>query len=77
MDAQSAALALHDINSVRETQGVIDSFNKMWEYGNKHLEYSNLNYKLNDRAGKRKKDKARIEEIKKTIKNKHQIYLHF
>ncbi|WP_295282173.1 hypothetical protein [Veillonella sp.] len=66
MDAQSAALALHDINSVRETQGVIDSFNKMWEYGNKHLEYSNLNYKLMTGQAT-EEDKARIEELKKQL----------
>ena len=66
MDAQSAALALHDINSVRETQGVIDSFNKMWEYGNKHLEYSNLNYKLKTGQAT-EEDKARIDELKKQL----------
>lgn len=66
MDAQSAALALHDINSVRETQGVIDSFNKMWEYGNKHLEYSNLNYKLMTGQAT-EEDKARIAELKKQL----------
>ena len=66
MDAQSAALALHDINSVRETQGVIDSFNKMWEYGNKHLEYSNLNYKLMTGQAT-EEDKARIDELKKQL----------
>lgn len=66
MDAQSAALALHDINSVRETQGVIDSFNKMWEYGNKHLEYSNLNYKLMTGQAT-EEDKARIDELRKQL----------
>lgn len=66
MDAQSAALALHDINNVRETQNVIDSFNKMWEYGNKHLEYSNLNYKLMTGQAT-EEDKNRIDELKKEL----------
>lgn len=62
-DPQSAALALHDIDNVRQTKTIVESFTKMLEYGNRQLEYKNLNYKLaNGKATDA--DKARIAEIK-------------
>lgn len=68
MDPQQAALALHDIDSVRQTKTVIDSFTKMLEYGNLQLEYKNLNYKLmNGQATD--DDKARIADLSKQLED--------
>lgn len=66
-DPQSAALALHDIKSVRDTKTIIQSFTEMLEYGNKQLEYKNLNYKLmNGKATD--EDKARLAELGDQLK---------
>lgn len=66
-DPQSAALALHDIKSVRDTKTIIQSFTEMLEYGNKQLEYKNLNYKL--MSGKATDtDKARLAELGDQLK---------
>lgn len=68
MDPQSAALALHDINSVRQTKTVIDSFTKMLEYGNLQLEYKNLNYKLMNGTAT-DDDKTRIADLSKQLED--------
>lgn len=67
MDPQAAALALHDIESIRSTKGVIDTFTKMLEFGNVKLEYDNLKYK--EMIGKANdNDKARMEDLKQRMK---------
>lgn len=66
MDPKEAALALHDINSVRETQGIIESFNKMFEYGNKRLEYDNIQYKIMTGEAT-EDDRQRADELKKEL----------
>lgn len=66
MDPKEAALALHDMNSVRETQGIIESFNKMFEYGNKRLEYDNIQYKIMTGEAT-EDDRLRADELKKEL----------
>lgn len=46
MSPSDAALALHNIESVRSTHSVIESFTHFLEAGNKKLEYDNLQYKI-------------------------------
>ena len=41
-----AALALHDMDSVRQTHGIVETFNHFIALGNKELEYNNLQYKI-------------------------------
>lgn len=68
MDPQAAALALHDIRSIRQTHGVIDSFAKMLEYGNKKLEHDNLYYKrMNGEVTEA--EIKRMEELDKELMN--------
>ena len=68
MDSQAAALALHDIRSIRQTHGVIDSFTKMLEYGNKKLEHDNLYYKrMNGEVTEA--EIKRMEELDKELMN--------
>lgn len=68
MDPQAAALALHDIRSIRQTHGVIDSFTKMLEYGNKKLEHDNLYYKrMNGEVTEA--EIKRMEELGKELMN--------
>ena len=42
---QDAALALHHMSEVRTTHGIVESFRSMLEFGNRQLEYNNLQYK--------------------------------
>ena len=46
MSPRDAALALHDIESVRQTHGIVETFTHFLAVGNKKLEYDNLQYKI-------------------------------
>ena len=46
MNPRDAALALHDIESVRQTHGIVETFTHFLELGNKRLEFNNLMYKV-------------------------------
>ncbi len=46
MNPRDAALALHDIESVRQTHGIVETFTHFLAHGNKKLEYDNLQYKI-------------------------------
>ncbi|BEU87459.1 hypothetical protein TAMA11512_09230 [Selenomonas sp. TAMA-11512] len=46
MNPRDAALALHDIESVRSTRSIIETFTHFLEVGNKRLELNNLGYKM-------------------------------
>lgn len=46
MSPRDAALALHDIESVRQTHGIVETFTHFLELGNKRLEFNNLMYKV-------------------------------
>jgi hypothetical protein len=46
MSSRDAALALHDIESVRQTHGIVETFTHFLAVGNKKLEYDNLQYKI-------------------------------
>lgn len=46
MNPRDAALALHDIESVRQTHGIVETFAHFLELGNKRLEFNNLMYKV-------------------------------
>lgn len=46
MSPRDAALALHDIESVRQTHGIVETFTHFLATGNKKLEYDNLHYKI-------------------------------
>ena len=46
MSPRDAALALHDIESVRQTHGIVETFTHFLAHGNKKLEYDNLQYKI-------------------------------
>lgn len=50
-DVQGAALVLHDMESLRTAHGVVDTFWEMLEFGNKKLEFDNLQYKLMNGKG--------------------------
>ena len=68
MSPQDAALALHQIDEVRQTHGIIDSWQTMLEYGNKELEYGNLQYKI--MQGKAdENDLARAAQLEEQLKN--------
>lgn len=68
MSPQDAALALHQIDAVRRTHGIIDSWQTMLEYGNKELEYGNLQYKI--MQGKAdENDMARAAELEEQLKS--------
>ncbi|MBQ6481701.1 MAG: hypothetical protein IJI45_11330 [Anaerolineaceae bacterium] len=68
MDPEGAAVALHDMQTVKNTRGVVDTFMTFLEKGNTELEYNNLQYKImmgraTDEEVKRAEDlKARVEE---------------
>ena len=67
-----AALALHDMDSVRQTHGIVETFNHFIALGNKELEYNNLQYKImTNRADDNDRERAAdlermIAEDKKT-----------
>lgn len=68
MSPQDAALALHQIDEVRRTHGIIDSWQTMLEYGNKELEYGNLQYKI--MQGKAdENDMARAAQLEEQLKS--------
>ena len=46
MNPRDAALALHDIESVRQTHGIVETFTHFIELGNKRIEFNNLMYKV-------------------------------
>lgn len=67
MDPEGAAVALHDMQTVKNTRDVVDTFKTFLEKGNTELEYNNLQYKImmgraTDEEIKRAEDlKARVE----------------
>lgn len=66
MDPEGAALALHNLDAVRSTHGIIDTFQKMLERGNVKLEYDNLQYKIMMGAAD-DNDRQRAEDLKKQL----------
>lgn len=66
MDKEGAAIALHNLDAVRSTHGIIDTFQKMLERGNVKLEYDNLQYKIMMGAAD-DNDRQRAEDLKKQI----------
>ncbi|WP_302489784.1 LPD23 domain-containing protein [uncultured Mitsuokella sp.] len=46
MDPEGAAIALHNLNEIRSTHGILETFTKMYERGSKQLEFNNLQYKI-------------------------------
>lgn len=68
LDPQAAALALHDIDNVRKTHGIVESFTHFLERGNIKLEYDNLQYKI--MQGKADdNDIQRAEDLKRMLDN--------
>ena len=66
MDPEGAAIALHNLDAVRSTHGIIDTFTKMLERGNVKLEYDNLQYKIMMGAAD-DNDRQRAEDLKKQL----------
>lgn len=66
MDKEGAAIALHNLDAVRSTHGIIDTFQKMLERGNVKLEYDNLQYKIMMGAAE-DNDRQRAEDLKKQL----------
>lgn len=66
MDKEGAAIALHNLDAVRSTHGIIDTFQKMLERGNVKLEYDNLQYKIMMGAAD-DNDRQRAEDLKKQL----------
>ena len=66
MDPEGAALALHNLDTVRSTHGIVDTFQKMLERGNVKLEYDNLQYKILMGAAD-DNDRQRAEDLKKQL----------
>lgn len=66
MDKEGAAIALHNLDAVRSTHGIIDAFQKMLERGNVKLEYDNLQYKIMMGAAD-DNDRQRAEDLKKQL----------
>jgi hypothetical protein len=67
MSPRDAALALHDIESVRQTHGIVETFTHFLAVGNKKLEFDNLMYKIadgtaNDNDRQRAADLAQMME---------------
>ena len=66
MDPEGAALALHNLDTVRSTHGIVDTFQKMLERGNVKLEYDNLQYKIMMGAAD-DNDRQRAQDLKKQL----------
>lgn len=66
MDKEGAAIALHNLDAVRSTHGIIDTFQKMLERGNVKLEYDNLQYKIMMGAAD-DNERQRAEDLKKQL----------
>ena len=66
MDKEGAAIALHNLDAVRSTHGIIDTFQKMLERGNVKLEYDNLQYKIMMGAAD-DNDRQRADDLKKQL----------
>lgn len=66
MDPEGAAIALHNLDAVRSTHGIIDTWQKMLERGNVKLEYDNLQYKILMGAAD-DNDRQRAEDLKKQL----------
>lgn len=66
MDPEGAAIALHNLDAVRSTHGIIDTFQKMLERGNVKLEYDNLQYKILMGAAD-DNDRQRAEDLRKQL----------
>lgn len=66
MDKEGAAIALHNLDAVRSTHGIIDTFQKMLERGNVKLEYDNLQCKIMMGAAD-DNDRQRAEDLKKQL----------
>lgn len=65
-DKEGAAIALHNLDAVRSTHGIIDTWQKMLERGNVKLEYDNLQYKIMMGAAD-DNDRQRAEDLKKQL----------
>lgn len=66
MSPRDAALALHDIESVRQTHGIVETFTHFLAHGNKKLEYNNLQYKI-DIGTADDNDRQRAADLKQMI----------
>lgn len=62
LDPQAAVVALHDMDSVRKTHGVVEAFTHFLEKGNDDLEYNNIQYKIMDGTAT-EEDRARAAEL--------------
>ena len=69
MDKEGAAIALHNLDAVRSTHGIIDTFQKMLERGNVKLEYDNLQYKIMMGVAD-DNDRQRAEDLKKQLEDR-------
>lgn len=68
MDAASAAIALHELESIKSTHGTIETFDYMLQQGRLQLEYDNLMYKV--AMGKAtENDLQRANDLKWQIEN--------
>jgi hypothetical protein len=66
MSPRDAALALHDIESVRQTHGIVETFTHFLAVGNKKLEFDNLMYKIADGTAN-DNDRQRAADLKKMM----------
>ena len=66
MDVKAAALALHELDNIRQTHGIIETFTHALETGNKELEYNNLMWKIATGQAD-DNDKERAEDIKASL----------
>lgn len=68
MDPASAAIALHELESIKSTHGTIETFDYMLQQGRLQLEYDNLMYKV--AMGKAtENDLQRANDLKWQIEN--------
>lgn len=67
MDQEAAVVALHDIATVQETHGVVDTFMHFLQKGSLDLEYSNLQYKIMTGEAT-DEDKARADDLDRQLK---------
>lgn len=66
MSPQDAALALHNIESVRSTHGIVETFTHMLESGNRILEWKNLQCKIMTGTAD-DNDRQRADDLKEQI----------
>ncbi|WP_276677257.1 hypothetical protein, partial [Selenomonas artemidis] len=71
MNPQDAALALHHIEAVRSTHGIVDTFTRFLQTGNKKLEYDNLQFKIATGIAD-ENDRQRATDLKEQIEAEEQ-----